>query len=270
VEGILEFLRRSEFDGVKSWFGKGKRVVEIGGASGYQASLIAAQGCEVISFDLATRPVPPKMYHPVQDYDGKSFGLADKSVDIVYSSNVLEHIRPLEPIFAEMRRVLKPDGLGLHLIPSPAWRSWTSLAHYLFVLQRLVGRQAGRADVSVSAPQGSAIQRHGIFGTLKQVLFGPLMAHGEYANAFAELYYFSEYRWRREFQRNGFEVVKVASNNLFYTGYSLFPGMSLQARQRLARYLGGACHVYVTRPLSDWNVPVEKTASAREPAGVPQ
>jgi ubiquinone/menaquinone biosynthesis C-methylase UbiE len=40
------------------------------------------------------------------------------SVDLVYSWTVLEHVPSLAPMFAEMARIVKPDGLMIHVAPS--------------------------------------------------------------------------------------------------------------------------------------------------------
>jgi SAM-dependent methyltransferase len=41
----------------------------------------------------------------------------DATFDFVYSNSVLEHVEDLEGVAAEMHRVLKPDGVSLHLFP---------------------------------------------------------------------------------------------------------------------------------------------------------
>jgi ubiquinone/menaquinone biosynthesis C-methylase UbiE len=47
-----------------------------------------------------------------------SVPLDDTSVDLVYSWTVLEHVPSLPPMFAEMARVVKQDGLMIHVVPS--------------------------------------------------------------------------------------------------------------------------------------------------------
>ena len=112
---MREELRKVEIDAVKRWFGRGLQVLEIGGGSGYQASIMASWGCKVVSIDIPDRTPPPKLYYHVLDYDGRNFPFPNASFDIVFSSNVLEHIQHLPPIFAEIRRVLKPGGLSVRL-----------------------------------------------------------------------------------------------------------------------------------------------------------
>ena len=50
------------------------------------------------------------------------------SFDVVYTSNVLEHIpmAALPGLHREVRRVLQPGGTALHVTPSHTWRAWTT------------------------------------------------------------------------------------------------------------------------------------------------
>ena len=41
----------------------------------------------------------------------------DESFDFLYSNSVLEHVEDLDAALSEMRRVLKPHGMCLHLFP---------------------------------------------------------------------------------------------------------------------------------------------------------
>ncbi len=45
-------------------------------------------------------------------------GLADGSVDVVWASHVIEHLPDPEGFFASVRRVLKPGGVLVALVPS--------------------------------------------------------------------------------------------------------------------------------------------------------
>jgi len=222
----------------------GFRVLEIGGADGLQANLMASFGCTVSSIDVAPR-AHAESYHPVQQYDGENIPAEDQSFDIVFSSHVLEHIKFLPELLAEIRRVLKRDGLAIHVLPSSMWRFWTSLAHYPFLVLHAVGQHEGVPGVAELPTLGGTVGRFGLRHTAKRILLaGP---HGEYSSAFAELYYFSKRRWLGVFQRHGFRVERIEGNGLFYTGYGLFPKLSLATRHTLAYCLGSAAHVFFTR-----------------------
>jgi SAM-dependent methyltransferase len=47
-----------------------------------------------------------------------SISFPDGTFDIVYSSNVIEHVIEIDPFLRECARVLKPDGLAVHVYPA--------------------------------------------------------------------------------------------------------------------------------------------------------
>src|SRR5213082_699308 len=161
---LLERIRAAEFDLVREWFKPGIRVLELGGGTGYQASQIAALGSDVLSIDLADRHKPYRLFHPVQDYDGYNIPAPDASVDVVFSSNTLEHVPDVGRLLRDTRRVLRPEGVALHIVQTAA---------------------------------GEAARRRGWAGMVGRALKMPFAPHGAYANAVAELHYFSARRWRR-------------------------------------------------------------------------
>lgn len=238
-------LRGAEFNRVKHYFHPGIRVLEIGGGNGFQASLIAALGANVESIDVAGQPVGAESHFPVRLYDGRTLSFPDHVFDRVFSSNVLEHIRDLEATLAESRRVMKDDGVAIHILPTPAWRMWTSLSHYIYILMRVAGiRRADKTQSSITPTEG-LLQTVGVWHGIKRVLrAGP---HGEYPSALSEVWYFSRRRWVDVFQHNGFEIVAMAPSNIFYTGYGVFPWMPMAVRRVLARMLGSATRIFVLR-----------------------
>jgi SAM-dependent methyltransferase len=247
AEGPLEVIRRTELSRVREWFSPGMRVLEIGGGNGYQAAIIAAWGCRIASIDIASRPTPATLYYPIITYDGHNIPFASSSFDRVFSSSVLEHVRHLPALLSEIRRVLKPNGLAIHILPTPSRRFWTSVAHYGYLLLYILRHQPKSLRVERPPTASTLIQRRGVMYLLRRALFaGP---HGEYPSAISELYYFSKRRWFRVFETNGFEVQHYDTNGLFYTGYLLFEGQSVASMQALARYLGSSCHIFVTRAI---------------------
>ncbi|TKB63783.1 MAG: methyltransferase domain-containing protein [Nitrospira sp.] len=241
----LESLRKSEIELVKPWFQSGLRVLEVGGGNGFQASVLASWGCHVTSIDLPETSAAAT-YYPVESYDGQRFPFPDHAFDVVFSSNVLEHVPHLPVILKEIARVIKSDGMAVCILPSSAWRFWTSLTHYVHLARRVGSRffphdAVGRG----SSSQGTSAKRNwGVL--LKRVFFdGP---HGAYPNEFYELYAFSRSRWLNVFAAHGFVITSCFRNGLFYTGYAIFPRLSMSQRRHLSRFLGSATWVYVMRP----------------------
>lgn len=241
---VCRILRHDEIESVKRWFGPGLRVLELGGADGYQASLLSSMGSDVLSIDINDRPRPGQCFHPVVEYDGRNIPAPDASFDVVFTSNVLEHVRALGPLLEETGRVMKPNGTAVHIVPSAAWRFWTCATFPGHALRLLANRwrsaPCAPADGDKPGPAASPA------GPARWIR-AAIAAHGEYPNALAELYYFSRRRWRDVFRRAEFEVVHAGGNGIFYTGHLLFPGLPLGARRCLARLLGSACHIFVLK-----------------------
>jgi SAM-dependent methyltransferase len=223
-------------------------VLDIGAGNGYQSSIVCGWGCDVVSIDVSEWP-SGSMFHPVTLYDGVNLPFSSSTFDVVFSSNVLEHVRNLPGLLAEVRRVLKPDGVAIHLMPSPTWRFWTSLTHYPYLILRVCGIRSNAPGSERPSSLREEISKRSIGLVLSRIFFAG--RHGEYPNALAELYYFSRRRWRAVFRSAGFDVSAVFGNHLFYTGYSLLPNLSFEIRRRLAALFGSACSCFVTRMHTD-------------------
>jgi ubiquinone/menaquinone biosynthesis C-methylase UbiE len=205
--------------------------------------MIADLGADVLSIDIADRPTVSTTYFPVTTYDGRNIPAPSDSIDLVFSSNVLEHIPDLGSTLSEIRRVLRPGGTALHLMPSATWRFWTTTTAFVYLAERAVGmrRVPHGSDYVASGPPVSS-------GGVLRKLGQAFLPHGEFRNAFAELYHFQRSAWRRVFETNGFDVVSAGPSGFFYTAYMIFPGMSMTTRAKLSRVLGSSTNLYVTRP----------------------
>ncbi len=240
--GHLERIREAEWGIVRHLLPPQAHILEIGGGGGFQASLMAREGFDVTSLDTYPNASATR-YFEVLPYDGVHLPFESETFDVVYSSNALEHVERLEPLLSEMKRVLKREGIMLHLVPSPSWRFWTILAHYAFMVKCAVllgtGVTAGRTGPKIS----DVARKKGWLHVISRVLFpGP---HGQDANALVELVSFSKRRWIMHFLQAGWHTVSVRDTSLFYTGYQLMPWLPMGWRRALGRILGGACHVFV-------------------------
>jgi ubiquinone/menaquinone biosynthesis C-methylase UbiE len=225
-------------------------LIEIGGGSGWQAQKFAQAGYDVASFDLRNNEYAGRRAYPVQDYDGHHLPAESACADIVFSSNVLEHIAHVRAFQVELLRVLKLDGIALHILPTPSWRLWTSVTHYPWVTKKLAARLTGGTIAQPPYGEGaraeSQVQNTSLGRIFKNALYPA--RHGEIGNSITELYYFSRHRWARLFEATGWRIDHYATNGLAYTGHSLVGGaLGLSTRRRMSRFLGSSCHVFVLR-----------------------
>ena len=227
----LARLRLAELERVAGEFPAASRILEIGAGTGEQARALVARGHRVTALELHGDPYAAHRVYPVTEYGGETIPFADASFDVVFSSNALEHVPDLDKMHAEIRRVLKPGGCCVHVLPTHSWRLWTLIAALPSALLHL------RA--------GSLMKAAKVLGCAAL-----LRPHGERGSALSELWSFSPLAWERHFSRSGYTVRHSRPLGLFYTGEMLFCALlSMPGRERLARWLGSSTRVYRLEPL---------------------
>jgi SAM-dependent methyltransferase len=246
----LDALRAAEIARVVPFFPVGARILEVGAGTGKQALELRRRGFEVTAIEIADSNYATHRLFPIIDYDGLTIPLPDASTDVVFSSNVLEHVPDLVRMHREIRRVLRPGGKCVHVLPTHAWRFWTTLAGYPDALLYLV---SGIPELVPRAlPGREELRRLGTAWYLTARAVGGRCLprrHGERGNVIAELWLFHPRWWRRNFCENGFTVVHDEPMGLFYTGNMLFGShLALLQRGRLAHMLGSACHLFEVVP----------------------
>lgn len=248
----LEAIRVAEIDKIVPFLAPGARILEVGAGTGRQAVELQRRGFAVTAIEIADSRYATERVFPIKDYDGRTIPLPDASVDIVFSSNVLEHIADLSRIHAEIRRVLAPDGYCIHVVPTHTWRLWTTLVSYLEAVsfaasslpQLLPQARPRRAELRRLQQAWYRTLRHTVGLCLPR-------RHGERGNVISELWLFHPRWWRRNFQQNGFAVVRDEPLGLFYTGEVLLGlRLGLAKRRRLARTLGSSTHLFKIAPIS--------------------
>ena len=250
----LHALREAELRAALEFFPPKCRILEIGGGTGYQAKMLSQHGHEVHSIDIEASTYRENKVFPVQDFDGHHIPFDNDYFDVIFSSNVLEHIPHLIEFSSEMKRVLKASGSAIHLVPSGNCRIWTILTHYLFVLKRvwLFFKEEKKKSGKISEPskilenKQQTTAKNGLKDKLKKVLLS--QRHGEKGNTFSEIYYFSRRYWSSWFQQQGWEIIQYKTNGLFYTMNLLFARTgSLRMRRLLSKFLGSSGHIFVLR-----------------------
>jgi len=202
---------------------------------------------DVVAIDMLASGYSQSRVFPVIDYDGVSIPLPDSSVDIVYSSNVLEHVENLPAIFSEFRRVLKPGGYCVHLMPSVVWRFWTFVTG---VPTSIVAASIVFRDL-FHPPEGASRMKSLLMNT--KTMLGALLpiGHGVSKEGVSELWTFSTVSWKKRFRKHGFEIRSVRPIELFHTGHMVLGSrLSIPTRKWLASKLGSAANVYIVYPQS--------------------
>jgi len=177
----------------------------------------------------------------------------DSSMDLIFSSNLIEHLPDVDRCLCECRRVVKPDGIIVHTVPNNTWKTFNLLLFYPALAMQLAARLLGRrrsgggSPTVVDAPAALSdnlqpVARSG-FALHK---LAPRV-HGISCNHVQEIWNWRERRWRNVFGRNGLEIVRVVRLP-FYFGH----GYRFRTLLRLGNYVGlSSCTAYIlSRPKS--------------------
>lgn len=114
---------------------EGRRLIELGCGTGRHAIRLAARGAEVTGVDFsrgmlerARDKAGAERVHFVEHDLTAPLPFADAAFEHVLSCLVLEHVRRLEPLFREMRRVC--SGFAVITVMHPAMMLRGVLAHF--------------------------------------------------------------------------------------------------------------------------------------------
>ncbi len=212
TQDFLKKIREHELQKIIKKIPPKSKILEIGGGSGWQAKILDGLGHKVSSIDIENSFYLKEKIFNVQTYDGIKIPFNNEEFDIIFSSNVLEHIKETNKYQKELYRVLKDEGLAIHIIPSATWRIWT-------ILTDLV------KSWYIPRP------------------------HGEHASStFIEIFFFKKNWWKKRFIFNNWDILSIDVNNLFYTGNSIFGDkISIEKRILLSKILGSSCNIFILK-----------------------
>ena len=146
----LEFLSYLELFPEKQY----GTILELGCGIGYQSALLSNFANEVIATDLPDQDIDthtPGMLMAQELHSklninnvkfvacsAESLPFPDNSIDMVYSSHVLEHIPEQEKAVQEIYRVLKHGGIHFCVVPTSFEKIYSFVNYYLYLAQRSV------------------------------------------------------------------------------------------------------------------------------------
>ena len=105
--------------------GKGKKVLEVGCASGFASKTLKKMGCYVVGIDIMKEYVEKSSKYCDETY---LFDIQDdiknlfktKSFDVIYFGDVIEHLTNFEALFKNIEYLLRLDGYIVASIPNVA------------------------------------------------------------------------------------------------------------------------------------------------------
>ena len=248
----LKRIRDFELEEVVSLMPSGSSILEIGAGAGWQAKNLSERGFHVEAIDVAADSYKGNDAWPVQLYDGTSIPFPDNHFDVVFSSNVLEHIPQCDTFQSEIRRVLKKGGIAIHILPTGNWRFWTLLTHFPNLVKLVITEIVSRCSQVRQVHQGEEMREQSVEANRKHSLAKRVIKklfphrHGARGNFLSEIYWFSRLHWVDFFKNTGWRIRAYYGNELFYTGSGFLGSLlNVKHRQQLSHVLGSSCYIYI-------------------------
>lgn len=223
---------------------KNLKILEIGGGDGYQAKVLADKGFSVVSIDI--EPRLPQVF-PVKKIDNTTLNFSDETFDIIFTSHVLPHVQNIEQMFNEIKRIVKKDGIIVHVVPTTGWSFITNIWHYLFIPKYLF-RSIKKRIFKKEQLQIENIQKIEIHESsqnkIKKLFLHPL---GENPSFIHELVYFSRKHWIKLFLDNGFKIIEIKNSSYITSGYGIFRFKLVSFRKIFGKYFFSSSYCFVLK-----------------------
>lgn len=221
------FLKNNEISIIQSFLpSKNSKILEIGGGNGYQSNIFNSLGYFVTSVDI--EPKNPQ-YFEVQKIKSEKLDFNDNEFDIVFSSNVVAHVENKAIFFKEIKRVLKDDGVMIHVVPSSWWSIFTNIWHYLFIPSYFIKsfrRKISKSEITTKFP--NPIKNNDTRDyKFKRLFYHPL---GTDISFIHEIFKFSKTSWKHFFLSFDFIIVSIENDTMLTTGYGVIKNKLINLR----------------------------------------
>jgi SAM-dependent methyltransferase len=242
----LHELRRQEFERLLAQIplGPAARVLELGSGDSFQLDLLRRRFERVTAIDPFRAPPDGRgfVFAPAEHLP-----FASECFDLVFSSNVFEHLRDRGAALAEAVRVLRPGGYMAHAVPSRVWKVSGLLLNPFCYALHMAGKwslarrripAAGQAQTAGSAPRPTL---RGVFDRC----FRPPI-HGTFPSHYEELRAYGKKPWKRALAHPRLELVAEVPL-LAYSPFGVFRSRLAGGRVWLGRHGLSSVHGFVLR-----------------------
>ena len=140
--------------------------------------------------------------------------------DLIFSSNVLEHVIDVRTALRGMRKVLKDDGVMIHVMPN---RMWKFVQMILWIPCKSIANLRKRSYTDEGHLEMQAQNRLRGIGMLKKLLnnLNP-KTHGINQSNYKEYIEFGKGPWTEKITKAGFQVKSIKKMQ-FHTPYRIEP-----------------------------------------------
>lgn len=137
---------------------------------------------------------------------------ADREFDIVFSSNLFEHLPDPRCCLKGIHRILKDDGITIHIMPNPIWKVSMLLLFYPVLLFTLPARVIHKIRKHKRKDVTPGIGNNPKFSGRKKGFFRNRLIpipHGAYKSNIEEIFEYRKKKWEKVLESSNFDVITV-------------------------------------------------------------
>ncbi len=230
--------------------------LELGAGDGFQSKLISKYIEKLISADYNLSRLQEKSTSTIKyikcDAEETDRYFTKKKFDIIFSSNLLEHVPHPGKALSGMCQILKDDGIMIHIMPNVFWKFSQITMFYPNLFIEIVERIL-TPNRLISAIKKRLKKRSNILKTETEFDNNPKSSqhnyswlwpcpHGAYKSHWDEFLAFRKKRWLALFKSEGLNVIKVMKGPVC-SGY----GFGLERLRKLFKTIGlSSSYTYIT------------------------
>ncbi|MBW6451254.1 MAG: class I SAM-dependent methyltransferase [DPANN group archaeon] len=221
----LHGLRKEEFNIIFKRFPKTKfeKGLEVGAGDGYQTTLLQEYVKQIISSNYNIKQISKIKSKQIKymECDAEQIDTYFKKdeFDIIFSSNLIEHLKNPNQFLNGIHKILKNDGITIHCIPNSFWKITQIIFHYINLIVVLFERITNN---SINKSQKKQFDNNPKITTKRSKLIRLLfpLPHGAYDSNYKELILFRKNRWIKEFNDADFNIIAILKGPVA-SGYGL-------------------------------------------------
>ncbi|MDP3763190.1 MAG: methyltransferase domain-containing protein [bacterium] len=255
----LHAIRKREIDVIFSLLSQKHFIsgLEVGAGDGFQTTLLAPHVDKLISSDLNFKRIKEslkvsKVEYKAIDADSIKGVFKPNTFDIIFSSNMLEHVHDSYKFLAATQPMLTDNGYAIHVVPSRHIKIFYLLFYYphlaVLAFDRILGKLKGEPffrgmgvnlenNINTNALSQTPANR------LKRFLVPSL--HGNFSGHIEEFIAFGKKQWEQKFIEAGYSTVTYTKGPAF-SGY----GFGFDVLRKLLERLGVSSeHIFILKKM---------------------
>ena len=265
-EKYIHTLREKEIDKVVSFL-NGKHydtVLEIGAGDGFQSEMLRKYADKLYCTDLDDKRLTradKEINYAICDAEIIDEYFPKAHFDLIFSSNLFEHLPNPGNALNAIYNILKADGISIHVIPSPFSAIIRIVLWYPAILLRVLNKmregqklhmvsERSANNKNIDHRSNNLKMQRSYKSNWRRLLFP--RPHGVSENVFKEICAWKRGKWCKEIESSGFRIIDILKGPVS-SGY----GFGLDILRGILEGMGFTSeHIYILNKIAAKHTPI--------------